>query len=124
MWKGEYFMEKLKIEFITKIYVQGKRVTIKNPVDAVENGIYLIPESRRFQGLSVEHSIKFNIEIPILKKLAKKVHANYLDYTDFLKDSGGYLKARYAAGDGYHWKNPAYTQFGKVVGKYDKALDH
>ena len=67
-------------------------------------------------------------QIPIfnkkLKKLAKKVHANYLDYTDFLKDSGGYLKAQYAAGDGYHWKNPAYTQFGKVVGKYDKALDH
>lgn len=67
-------------------------------------------------------------QIPVfnkkLKKLAKKVHANYLDYTDFLKDSGGYLKAQYATGDGYHWKNPAYTKFGKVIGKYDKALDH
>ena len=66
-------------------------------------------------------------QIPVfnkkLKKLAKKVHANYLDYTDFLKDSGGYLKAQYAEGDGYHWKASAYTQFGKVVGKYDKALD-
>lgn len=34
-------------------------------------GIYLIPESRRFQGLSVEHSIKFNIELPLLGKLTK-----------------------------------------------------
>lgn len=66
-------------------------------------------------------------QIPIfnkkLKKLAKSVHANYLDYTAFLKDSGGYLKTQYAAGDGYHWKASAYVQFGKVVGKYDRSLD-
>ena len=58
-----------------------------------------------------------------LKKLAKKIDATYFDYTDFLKDSGGYLKAEYAERDGYHWKFPAYTVFGKVVNQFEKSLD-
>ncbi len=58
-----------------------------------------------------------------LKKLAKKMGVKYYDYTGFLKDSGGYLKAQYAEGDGYHWKASAYVKFGTVVGKYDKSLD-
>ena len=66
-------------------------------------------------------------QIPIfnkkLKKLAKKVHANYLDYTDFLKDSGGYLKAQYA------YLSPmivastinAFSQINRATGKNDTA---
>lgn len=58
-----------------------------------------------------------------LKKLAKQMGLNYFDYTAFLKDSDGYLKAQYAEGDGYHWKSSAYVKFGRAAGKYDKALD-
>ena len=60
---------------------------------------------------------------PGMRQLAKKMGLKYLDYTDFLKDSGGFLKAGYATGDGYHWKPPAYAKFGTVIGKYDKSLD-
>lgn len=66
-------------------------------------------------------------QIPVfnkkLKELAKRTGCRYLDYTAFLKDSGGYLKARYAEGDGYHWKSCAYATFAKVVSRYDKKLD-
>ena len=66
-------------------------------------------------------------QIPVfnrkLKKLAKKMGLHYFDYTAFLKDSSGYLKAQYAEGDGYHWKASAYTEFGKIVNKYEKSLD-
>lgn len=66
-------------------------------------------------------------QIPVfnkkLKKLAKKMGLHYLDYTGFLKDSGGYLKGVYAEGDGYHWRSPAYVKFGTVVGEYDRSLD-
>lgn len=58
-----------------------------------------------------------------LKKLAQKTGAVYFDYTAFLKDSSGYLKAGYAERDGYHWKASAYTVFGKVVNKFEKSLD-
>ncbi len=66
-------------------------------------------------------------QIPVfnkkLKVLAKRIGCRYFDYTAFLKDSGGYLKAQYAEGDGYHWKSSAYATFAKVVSKYDKKLD-
>lgn len=66
-------------------------------------------------------------QIPIfnkkLKKMAKKLGVRYFDYTAFLKDSGGYLKAQYASGDGYHWKPAAYVKFGTITGKFDKELD-
>lgn len=66
-------------------------------------------------------------QIPVfnkkLKALAKKKGCRYFDYTAFLKDSGGYLKAQYAEGDGYHWKSSAYATFAKIVSKYDKKLD-
>lgn len=66
-------------------------------------------------------------QIPVfnrkLKVLAKKTGCRYLDYTGFLKDSGGYLKAQYAEGDGYHWKSSAYATFARVVSKFDKKLE-
>ena len=58
-----------------------------------------------------------------LKKMAQKMGTTYFDYTDFLKDSKGYLKTQYASADGYHWKTPAYIKFGTIVGKFDKSLD-
>ena len=66
-------------------------------------------------------------QIPVfnkkLKKLAQKTGVKYFDYTGFLKDSNGYLKAEYAEGDGYHWKASAYTEFGKIVDQFDRDLD-
>lgn len=56
-----------------EIYVSGERLRLGSTRDAVKAGIFLIPESRRFQGLSVEHSIQFNIELPLLKKLTKRL---------------------------------------------------
>ncbi len=58
-----------------------------------------------------------------LSKLAKKTNNRFFDYTGFLKDPDGHLKARYAAGDGYHWVPSAYIKFANVISKYDKSLD-
>lgn len=58
-----------------------------------------------------------------LKKLAKRTNTHYFDYTGFLKDSEGYLKAKYAASDGYHWNRSAYAKFAKKVEKFEKSLD-
>lgn len=58
-----------------------------------------------------------------LEAFAKKNHCHYLDYTAFLKDKQGFLKLKYATGDGFHWKRNACAKFGQLVGKYDKSLD-
>jgi ABC-type sugar transport system ATPase subunit len=43
------------------IRVDGKRVVIKNPIDAIRQGIVLLPEERAEQGLFLELSVGHNI---------------------------------------------------------------
>lgn len=65
-------------------------------------------------------------QIPVfnkkLKKLARKTGSLFYDYTDFLKDSEGYLKQNYASKDGYHWQMSAYTKFAKEINKFEKSI--
>ncbi|MEK5444613.1 ATP-binding cassette domain-containing protein [Fredinandcohnia sp. FSL W7-1320] len=55
------------------VYINGQKVSIKNPTDALAHGIALIPESRKTQGLVLSQSIKNNISIPILRDLTNFV---------------------------------------------------
>lgn len=53
-----------------EIYIDGKLVNIKSPYEAIRNGIGLLTEDRKVQGLLLRLSIKWNISIPILKQLS------------------------------------------------------
>ncbi|MFY4776322.1 sugar ABC transporter ATP-binding protein [Metabacillus sp. RGM 3146] len=54
-----------------EIILNNKKQNIKNPTDAVNAGLALIPEDRRMQGLILDHSVKENIILPILSKVKK-----------------------------------------------------
>lgn len=56
-----------------KIYMQGKFISIKSTTDAINQGITLVPENRREQGLIVDFSVSDNISMPILKRLKKYI---------------------------------------------------
>ncbi len=43
------------------IHIDGREVTPRNPGDAIKNGIILVPEDRKLQGLVLIHSIQDNI---------------------------------------------------------------
>ena len=58
-----------------------------------------------------------------LKALAKSMGVRYFDCTDFLKDSSGWLKTSYAAGDGIHWKVEAYRVYARRLEAYDRSLE-
>jgi ribose transport system ATP-binding protein len=51
-----------------EVRIRGRRMTIRNPDDAVAAGISLIPEDRRVQGLVLNHSIKDNLLLPLLER--------------------------------------------------------
>lgn len=53
-----------------EIHIRGSRMKINNTRDAMNAGISLIPEDRRLQGLVVEHSIKDNLLLPLLRDLS------------------------------------------------------
>mgnify|MGYP003087656182 FL=1 len=54
------------------VILDDKEVHIKNPAEAIKNGLAFIPEDRRKEGLVLMHSIKDNAVLPILYRLSIK----------------------------------------------------
>jgi ribose transport system ATP-binding protein len=47
-----------------RIFLKGEEVTITSPIDAIEKGISLVPESRKEQGLVLGMNCRDNITLP------------------------------------------------------------
>jgi len=54
-----------------KIFISGIKAYIRNPVSAMKQGIGLIPENRREEGLALELDVKENININSLSMISK-----------------------------------------------------
>jgi ribose transport system ATP-binding protein len=61
-----------------KVKLRGRDITPRSPIDAIRNGIVLVPEDRKLQGIVLNHSIAANIGYANLSELA----------------SGGWITAR------------------------------
>lgn len=53
------------------VYLDGHQVEVNSPKVAIDNGIALVPEDRKNQGLVLDNSIKFNISLPNLERMTK-----------------------------------------------------
>ena len=58
------------------ILLNGKKICIESPADAVRHGIGLVPEDRKQHGVILPLSIKENITLTILKKISKGMIVN------------------------------------------------
>jgi ribose transport system ATP-binding protein len=54
-----------------RITLDGRVISITSPRDAIEHGIYLVPENRRTEGLVVEMSVRENVSLPSLKNFSR-----------------------------------------------------
>ncbi len=54
-----------------KIFLDGREVRVKNPTDAKDMGIVLLPEDRQKSGLILSWGLGRNVTLPILKKFVK-----------------------------------------------------
>jgi rhamnose transport system ATP-binding protein len=54
-----------------EILLHGRPVTIRNPADAIANGIAYVPEDRRRQGVILEMPVSANITLASLRKLKR-----------------------------------------------------
>lgn len=61
-----------------EIYFKDKKLTIKSPYDAVREGIALVPEERRKEGILVLESVSTNLSASNLKKFSKLL--SFLDF--------------------------------------------
>ncbi|HEX3040391.1 MAG TPA: sugar ABC transporter ATP-binding protein [Caproiciproducens sp.] len=51
-----------------EVYLEGKKIINHSPKDAMDNGIVLVPEDRKMQGILANLSVKGNINISMLDK--------------------------------------------------------
>lgn len=56
-----------------EIYVDGKKIDIKCPMDAIKNGVVLAPEDRKKDGLCTKLSIRQNLALPNLDLVCNKL---------------------------------------------------
>lgn len=68
-----------------EIWLNGEKVTIKSPEQAVKSGIGFITEDRKDEGLILDFSIKDNMVLPTLSSFAPKGIINEKDESDFVQ---------------------------------------
>jgi ribose transport system ATP-binding protein len=73
-----------------EVYLNGKLVDIKHPIDAVQNGIGYVPEDRKLAGVFLQMSCRDNIAMNILGREAK---AGVIDFKDINERSRIQAKA-------------------------------
>ena len=56
--------------------MDGKKIQIHSPIDAVKYGIALVPENRKSEGLYKVQSVRFNSTIQVLKDFIKGIRVN------------------------------------------------
>ncbi|MDR1506488.1 MAG: sugar ABC transporter ATP-binding protein [Treponema sp.] len=59
------------------IYLDGKKLRLKTPVDAIKNGLGYVTAERKVDGLILNHAVRQNIALASLNKLSPRGIINY-----------------------------------------------
>lgn len=59
-----------------EIKIEGQAVSIKNPEQAMKNGLALVPESRKEEALFLQQSVQFNTTIKVLEHFMHGIFVN------------------------------------------------
>ncbi|MBT2731028.1 sugar ABC transporter ATP-binding protein [Carnobacterium sp. ISL-102] len=68
-----------------EIYLEGEKITIKNPSMAIAKGIGFLTENRKEEGLILDYSIRDNISLPSIDGFSKKGLIDTHAESDFAK---------------------------------------
>lgn len=59
-----------------EIEIEGKKVAVRNPIEAMKHGIALVPEDRKAEGLYKVQSVRYNSTIEVLGDFIKGIFVN------------------------------------------------
>jgi ribose transport system ATP-binding protein len=77
-----------------KIYVRGREVEIRSPLDAINHGIALLPEERKVQGLVLLLSVLDNLGLPILPSVSARGFVNDLRLRSIAQDMVNHMNIK------------------------------
>ena len=76
------------------IFINGKKCSIRSPMDAIKHGIALIPEDRKRQGVNLDQSIGDNLCITTLKKRSHFLTINAKKERGFINECRNMLRIK------------------------------
>jgi ribose transport system ATP-binding protein len=77
-----------------EIFLDNKKISVRTPRDAIDQGIFLAPENRRTEGLVVEMSVRENISLPSLENFSTFGLINRKRETEIAKQQVDSLKVK------------------------------
>ena len=77
-----------------EVRVDGRLLRLRSPEDALRAGIVLVPEDRKEQGLVLDLSLRDNVALPSLRKLAVRGVVRLKRVTELVRDVAGQLDLR------------------------------
>ena len=80
-----------------EVYLNGKLVDIKHPIDAVQQGIGYVPEDRKLAGVFLQMSCRDNIAMNIFGRGAKAGVINFKEVNEQVKAQARALRLRAAS---------------------------
>lgn len=105
-------------DYTGSISIEGKEITIKSPTDAIEQGVALIPESRKEQGLVLMQTVGFNLTISVLSDFFKFVGYNSNKENSLIDDYVKKLRIKVSSKDQYAGKLSGGNQQKIVLAKW------
>lgn len=68
------------------LWIEGKEVHIKTPLDALDVGLALVPEDRKLDGLYLVQSVKYNMTIEVLRDFMNGISVNNKKETEIVQE--------------------------------------
>lgn len=59
-----------------ELFLDGRKINNNKPADAIKNGIALVPEDRKLDGLVLGRDVAYNITLTVLKSFISGIHIN------------------------------------------------
>jgi ABC-type sugar transport system ATPase subunit len=82
-----------------EIFIDGKKVDIKCPDDAINAGIALVPEERKVQGLFLSHTIATNLSFQVLNQFIHHLKVDKKKEKEIITDYRQKLSIKMASTD-------------------------
>ena len=101
-----------------EILIDGKPVNIRSARDAIENGIVLVPEDRKNQGLILLNTIGFNLTLPVLDQFIHGISVNKKTEKAIIDNYAHSLSIKMAGTDQYAAELSGGNQQKVVISKW------
>lgn len=80
-----------------EVYLNGEAVKNVNPMYMQDHGVALVPESRKTEGLLLNNSIAFNITLPVLSRIIRRLKVDYAEEQRIVENGMNALRIKAAS---------------------------